>query len=60
MLATGGDDGTVRLWDPAEQRQGPPLTGHTGSVLWGCWGQVGGRPVLASGGDDGTVRLWDR
>jgi hypothetical protein len=38
---------------------GLPLTGHAEVVEWGCWGQVGGRPVLATGGADGIVRLWD-
>jgi hypothetical protein len=38
---------------------GPPLTGHTDTVLWGCWGQVEGRPVLATGGADASVRLWE-
>ena len=51
VLATGGQDGTVRLWDPAAHAAlGPPLTGHTGPVFWGGWGQVDGRPVLATGG----------
>ena len=60
VLATGGVDGTVRLWDPAASAPlGPPLTGHTGTVQWGCWGLVAGRPVLATGGEDGTVRLWE-
>lgn len=32
-LVTGGEDGTVRIWDLADGRQiGPPLTGHDGSV----------------------------
>src|SRR5882724_7750552 len=43
---------------------GEPLVG---SVLWGAWAEVGGRPVLATGGDvgggrvgrGGMVRLWD-
>ena len=59
VLATGGRDGTVRLWDPvAAAPLGSPLTGHADSVLWGRWGQVAGGPVLATGSGDGTVRLW--
>ena len=35
VLATGGNDGTVRLWDPSSRAPlGEPLTGHTGSVWW--------------------------
>ena len=60
VLATGGVDSSVRLWDPAARAAlGPPLTGHTGTVYWGCWGQVEGRPVLATGGADSSVRLWE-
>ncbi|MCL2781887.1 MAG: hypothetical protein FWD74_10475, partial [Actinomycetia bacterium] len=58
VLASGGDDGTVRLWDPATREPvGEPLTGHNGAVRAVAFGTAGGRPVLASGGDDGTVRL---
>jgi WD40 repeat protein len=60
VLATGGGDGMVRLWDPAT---GFPLqtalAGHAGAVLWGAWGQLGGAALLATGGADGTVRLWN-
>jgi uncharacterized protein YjbI with pentapeptide repeats/3',5'-cyclic AMP phosphodiesterase CpdA len=61
LLASGGADGTVRLWDPATgQPAGAPLTGHRGSVLSVCAVPgAGGRGLLASGGADGTVRLWD-
>jgi hypothetical protein len=60
VLATGGEDGTVRLWDPvAGAPIGAPLTGHNGTVWWGAWSLVADRPVLATGGNDGTVRLWD-
>jgi predicted Ser/Thr protein kinase len=33
IVVTGGGDGTVRIWDPADHRQlGEPLTGHTSVV----------------------------
>ena len=56
-LASGGEDGTVRIWDAATGRERAVLTGHTGAVTAvavapdGSW--------LASGGRDGTVRIWD-
>ena len=57
-LASGGDDGTVRLWDVATgQPIGDPLTGHTGAVDSVAFSPDG--KTLASGSDDGTVRLWD-
>ena len=40
LLATAGDDGTVRLWDPAAGRHRRTLTGHDGSVC-GCRVQPG-------------------
>ena len=60
LLASGGGDGTVRLWDPATGAPvGEPLTipGGVGPVAFGTG--AGGRSLLASGGGDGTVRLWD-
>jgi WD40 repeat protein len=61
LLASGGDDATVRLWDPlTASAAGAPLAGHTGSVrALAAVSLRDGRTVLASGGDDGTVRLWD-
>ena len=56
-LASGGDDGTVRIWDAATgQAAGHPDRPHRpGAAVAvapdGSW--------LASGGDDGTVRIWD-
>jgi WD40 repeat protein len=61
LLATAGDDGTVRLWDPdTGDRVGEPMTGHDGSVTSVAFAASGrGQALLASAGDDGTLRLWD-
>ena len=55
-LATAGDDGTTRLWDPTTGEQLTTLTGHTGSVNAVAWSPDGTR--LATAGDDAR-RLWD-
>jgi WD40 repeat protein len=59
MLATGGDDGTARvwLWDPGSQTPLPLWLDCTTPLLWGRWGQVDG--YLATGGEDGAVWLWN-
>jgi len=59
LLASGGSDGTVRLWDPRSGEQAAVLEGHRGAVWSVCAVTIGGRVLLASGGSDGTVRLWD-
>ncbi|WP_328981084.1 WD40 repeat domain-containing protein [Streptomyces mirabilis] len=60
-LATGGMDGTVRVWDPATGAQvGEPLYGHSGGVnAVAVFPAADGTPRLATAGDDGTVRVWD-
>jgi len=61
VLASGGDDGTVRLYNLADDARRRPLRGfdgRSGAMLWGAWGQIDGQPVLATGGIDGVVRLW--
>jgi WD40 repeat protein len=61
LLASGGDDGTVRLWDPFKRAPiGGPLCGHGSGVSSVAFGtMVGGQLLLASASWDGTVRLWD-
>ena len=56
-LATGGEDGAVRIWDPATGQQRAVLTGDTGSVTAVAIAPDGG--WLATGGEDGAVRIWD-
>lgn len=57
FLATGGDDGTIRTWDPMTGKQQTAFTAHAGPVR-----SIAFRPdgaVIASAGDDRTVRVWD-
>ncbi|AKJ10465.1 WD40 repeat-containing protein [Streptomyces incarnatus] len=57
LLATAGDDRTVRLWNPDTGEETAVLTGHTGRILAVAFSPDGS--LLASGGEDGTVRLWN-
>lgn len=61
LIASGGDDGTVRLWDPISASPvGDSMIGHRGTVEALCTVRGhNGRTLLASGGGDGSVRLWD-
>jgi len=53
LLATGGDDQTVRLWDPATGDQVRILEGHTGPVDTAAFSPDG--RLLATGGTDPRI-----
>jgi WD40 repeat protein len=57
LVASGGVDGTVRLWEAPSGQLIATLHDHTGGVR-GVALSGDGR-LVASGGEDGTVRLWD-
>jgi len=67
LLATTGDDRTVRIWDPTPRRRGDsPLTGQARPLVGLCTlpgtdaaGRPDGTTVLATTGEDGTIRIWD-
>jgi WD40 repeat protein len=57
VLATGSDDGTVRLWDVSGGGLREELTGHDQGVLSLAFDPQS--DVLVSGSTDQTVRLWE-
>ncbi|EKX47622.1 hypothetical protein GUITHDRAFT_106610 [Guillardia theta CCMP2712] len=58
LMATGGGDGVVKVWD-LRMLRAPAfhLAWHTSSVTSISWSKSHGE-MLASGGEDGSVRLW--
>ena len=56
MLASGSEDGTIRLWDASTSRHIRTLTAHTGTVESVAFSPDGN--TIASGSGDGTVLLW--
>jgi WD40 repeat protein len=55
-IASGGEDGTVQIWDALTGGNVITYKGHKGSVNALAWSPNGQR--IASGGDDGTVQIW--
>ena len=56
-LASGGDDGKIKLWDISTQTNIATLEGHVYSVKSVVFSPEG--TTLASGGSDNTAKLWD-
>ena len=56
VLASTGDDGTVRIWDATTNRELHALAGDSGKIRAIAFGAGSS---IASTGDDRTVRLWN-
>jgi WD40 repeat protein len=57
LLATGGESGSVMLWDVQTGRLKVTLRGHTTTVFTIAFSPDGS--TVATGSGDQTVRLWD-
>ena len=56
LIATGGSDNLVRVWDWNTQTEADRLQGHTGSVATLAFDPQSA--VIISGSFDTTVRVW--
>jgi serine/threonine protein kinase/WD40 repeat protein len=57
LLASGGNDEVIRLWDPTTMRQRAVLLGHTAPVFWLGFTPDGQMLLSASG--NGSMRVWE-
>jgi WD40 repeat protein len=57
LLATGGTDKAIRLWDPATGTKLGQFTGHPGRIRGLAFSPDGTR--LASAAEGGTDLVWD-
>jgi len=57
LLAVGGPDPIIRLWDLRTRARAGELVGHSLPVLALAFGEKG--ELLVSGSADGSARLWD-
>ncbi|KST61780.1 hypothetical protein BC008_06970 [Mastigocoleus testarum BC008] len=65
ILASGGDDRTVRIWDIAQGKCIKILSDHTNWIRTVAWRPVSKESpqsteqVIATGSDDRTIKLWN-
>ncbi len=57
LLATGGEDAVVRLWDPSTGKEVRALSGHKSAVFCVAFSPDG--KLLVSAGSNGNLKIWD-
>lgn len=57
VLASGGQDTTIKLWNVETRQELLPLGGHNGPVMSVAFSPDG--KILASGDLNGTIKLWN-
>ncbi|GLA68758.1 WD domain protein [Aspergillus tubingensis] len=57
MIASGGADGAVKVWDTVTGRLIHTFEGHLAGISTISWSPDGA--TIASGSDDKTIRLWN-
>jgi WD40 repeat protein len=59
MLASGGADHLIWLWDPHTGKPLHVMSGHAAAISAMCTADLNGRTVLLSASLDKTVQAWD-
>lgn len=57
-IAAAGDGKSIRLWNVADGKAQPPLTGHEGNIVSLAAGRDRGNSTLVSSGEDEALRVW--
>ncbi len=60
QLVSGGDDGSMSVWDARDGTQQQQLAGHHGAIMRVAWSTDGRRLASASGGQKGgELFVWE-
>lgn len=59
IAVSGGEDGSLQVWELSTGTRQMTITGHTGPIWTVALGELDGAIVAVSAGDDLAIRLWD-